>query len=259
MTIRTIAAIGALVAASTVSAQQYKSLVSVATFKVAPGGESAFVEKGKAFAPVLDKLMDAGVVLAYGMDTSMLHVPGENNVDFWVVVPNYGALEKSDAAIDEFMGQHPALMQEVASLTDLSAHRDMLIQTMEQNYTKVPAGSKPIMAFETMRAKPGRMGDFIALFNKYHKPVFDKLVADGVIYGYELDSEALDTMEPGTIWGLVIMPDLAAEDKLEAAFSAAMKNLPEADRNTMEKQLMDTIEYATHRDRITRAVVFRTK
>jgi len=259
MTVRTIAVIGALVVASSVSAQQYKSLVSVATFKVPPGGENAFIEKGKAFVPMLDKLMDAGVVLAYGIDTSLLHVPGENNVEFWCVVPNYGALEKSDAALDEFMSQHPTLMQEAAALSDMNAHRDLVIETLEENYRKVPAGGTPIMVFETMRAKPGRMDDFIALFNKYHKPVFDKLVADGVIYGYELDTEAVETMEPGTMWGLVIMPDLAAEDKLEAAFSAAMKSLPAADRSTMEKQLMDSIEFASHRERMARAVVFRTK
>jgi len=157
------------------------------------------------------------------------------------------------------MSQHPALMQEAAALSDMSAHRDLVIETLDANYSKLPAGGKPIMAFETDRVKPGRMDDFMALFRKYNKPVFDKLVADGVIYGYELDTEAFHTMDPGTIWGLVIMPDLATEDKVEAAFGAARMNLPEAERNTLEKQFSDLFDFASHRDRMARAVVFKTK
>jgi len=259
MTIRSLAAISVLVAATTVSAQQYKSLVSVATFKVPPGREDAFIEKGKAFVPVLDKLMESGVVLAYGIDASILHVPDENNVDFWVVVPNYAALEKSDAAIDEFMSQHPEAIQEVAAMSDMSAHHDLIIQTWDSNYAKVPVGGKPVMSFDTVRIKSGKMDDFMTLFQKYDKPVLDKLVAESAIYGYEVDTEAMHTMAPGMVWVLAMMPDLATEDKVEGAFDAAMKNLPEGDRKIADKLFLDVVEPGSHRDRVARTVVFRTK
>src|SRR5271157_2374499 len=101
MTARLLAATTLLFAATTLSAQEYKYLTSVASFKVAPGKDAAFVEKGKAFTATLDKLMESGVVLAYGIDVDMLHVPGENNVAFWVEVPNFDALQKEENAIQE--------------------------------------------------------------------------------------------------------------------------------------------------------------
>ena len=47
----------------------------------------------KITAP-LDKLLASEVVLSYGIDVEMLHVPGQNNVAFRVVVPNYDAQKK---------------------------------------------------------------------------------------------------------------------------------------------------------------------
>jgi hypothetical protein len=83
MTARLLAVTVVLSSAATLSAQGYKYLNSVATFKVAPGKEAAFVDKGKAFIPVLDKLLDSGLILGYGIDVDMLHVPGNNNIAFW--------------------------------------------------------------------------------------------------------------------------------------------------------------------------------
>ena len=174
MTTRLLAATTLLFAATTVSAQQYKYLTSVATFRVAPGKEGAFVEKGKAFVPALDKLMAAGVVLAYGIDTDMLHVPGENNVAFWVEVPNFDALDKEENAIQEFIKANPGLMQDLTSMADMTTHHDLVIRTREENHKSVPPGIQPVWDFDIQRVKPGRMQDFMGLFRKYDQPVLDK-------------------------------------------------------------------------------------
>ena len=156
MTTRLLAVITLLFAATTVSAQGYKYLTSVATFKVPPGRESAFVEK-EAFTAPLDKLMDAGVVLAYGMDVDILHVPGENNVAFWVEVPNDDALGKEEAAIQNFIKANPGTMQELASMTDMAAHHDLVIRTREEGHKAIPAGAQPIADFDIVKIKPGHM------------------------------------------------------------------------------------------------------
>jgi hypothetical protein len=259
MTARLLAATTLLFAATTVFAQEYKYLTSVATFKVAPGKDGPFVEKGRAFAAPLDKLMESGVVLAYGIDVDMLHVPGDNNVAFWVEVPNFDALQKEENAIQEFIKANPALIQELASLTDMSAHHDLVIRTREENHRSIPADAHPIWDFDVQRIKPGRGQDFMGLFRKYDQPVLDKLVADGVIYAYEVDSEAVHTMAPGLVWTIVGMPDLGTKDKVNAAFDEAEKKLPEAERNMLEKLYYEIVVPEAHRDNLAVSVVYKAK
>jgi len=259
MRIRVAAATTLLLAAAGLSAQEYKSLVSVATFKVPPSKEGAFVEKGKAFVPVLDKLMAAGTVLAYGIDIDILHVPGENNVAFWVMVPNYDAAEKEDQAVDGFLEANPDLLRDLSSLTDMATHRDLLIRVREEGHRSVPAGAKPVGDFDTVRVKPGRGDEFMDLFRKYDKPVLEKLVADGVIYAYELDSEAVHTMEPGLMWTILTMPGLGAKDKVNAAFAESEKKIPEGERNMIEKVYSDIVVPGSHRDSLAVSQIFKQK
>ena len=259
MTTRLLAATTLLFAATTLSAQQYKYLTAVATFKVMPGKEGAFVEKGTAFTAPLDKLMASGGVLAYGIDVDMLHVPGESNIAFWVQVPNYDALEKEENAIREFMRANPGLMQEMSSLTDMTAHHDLVIRTREENHKSVPPGAKPVADFDMVRIKPGHMQDFTTMFKKYDQPVYDKLVADGVIYAYELDVEAVHTMEPGLVWTIVTMPNLGAKDKVNAAFDEAEKKLSDGERDMAEKAYMDMVVPGSHRDSLSVSVVYKAK
>jgi DNA-binding Lrp family transcriptional regulator len=256
---RVFAAATFLVAAVSLPAQQYKSLTSVATFKVAPDKVDAFVARGKAFVPTLDKLLDAGVITAYGIDVDMLHVPDSNNVVFWVDSPDFTSLAKSEDAIEEFMRANPTVMQDIHSMTDMSTHRDFIVRSWEENHRAVPAGATPVSDFDMVRVKPQRMEEYIELFRKYDKPVLDKLIADGVIYGYTLDTEAVHTMQPGFVWAIVEMPDLGTKDKVRAAYGEAMKKLPDGEQKLLESTYFEMVDFSTHRDNLATSVVFRQK
>ena len=248
-----------LLATMSLSAQQYKNLTSLATFKVAPGKEAAFLERGKAFVPVLDKLVDAGVVLAYGIDVDMLHAPGVNNVVFWADVADFTALAKADDAIDGFMKSNPSLMADLFSMSDASTHADLVLRAWEEGHRAAPAGAMPVQDIDMVQLKPERMQENLALFRKYDKPVLDKLVADGVIYGYSILTEAVHTMKPGFVWQVTTLPDLGAKDKVHAAFVEAYKNLPDGERAMLDKVASDMTEEGSHRDDLALSVVFRQK
>jgi hypothetical protein len=248
-----------LLATMSLSAQQYKNLTSLATFKVAPGKEAAFVGKGKAFVPVLDKLVDAGVVLAYGIDVDMLHAPGVNNVVFWADVPDFAALAKADAAIDGFMKSNPALVGDLLSMSDMSTHADLVLRAWEEGHRAAPAGAMPVEDIDMVQVKPERMQEYLELFRKYDKPVLDKLVADGVIYGYEILTEAVHTMKPGFVWQVTALPDLGAKDKVRTAFVDSYKKLPDGEREMLDKVAFEMTEQGSHRDDLATSVVFRQK
>ena len=48
-------------------------------------------------------------------------------------------------------------------------------------------------------------------------PLLEKLLADGSIVEYEIDTEAIHTEAPGTFWIDVIAPNADGLDKLNAA------------------------------------------
>ena len=97
------------------------------------------------------------------------------------------------------------------------------------------------------------------MFKKYDQPVFDKLVADGVIYAYEVDVEAVHTMEPGLVWTIVSMPDLGTKDKVNAAFEEAEKKLSEGERDMAEKAYMEMVAPGSHRDSLSTSVLYKAK
>jgi len=248
-----------LCAGLTLSAQQYKSLTGVSLFKVAPLQVSAFVEKGKAFVPVLDKLLDAGLVTAYGIDVDMLCVPGENNVAFWYDTPNFATMQKAEDAIEEFQKANPKVMADLIAMADMTKHSDHIIGARVKNKRSVPAGARVVNDEDQMQVKPERMEEFLGLFDKYDKPVLDKLLADGVIYWYELDTEVVHTRAPGGVTLIVVMPDLGTKDKVRAAFDESFVKLPEAERNVLEKLFYDMTDIDKHRDTLSTSVVFKSK
>lgn len=252
-------AVTGLLFAVALSAQDYKYLNSVATFKVAAGKEHAFIERSKEFVPTLDKLMDAGTVIGYGIDVDWLHVPGNNNIVLWLETPNYAALQKAEDAIGDFEKSNPGLLQDLMGMADMSTHHDYILRTREGNHRAIPAGAQPVEDEDFVKVKPGRMQDFMAMFNKYDKPVYEKLVADGTIYAYEMDTEAVHTGEPGATWTIVTMPDLGTKDKVDKAFDEAEKAIPEAERNILEKLYLDVAMPETHRDDIATSVVIKVK
>ena len=248
-----------LLCAGALCAQSPKPLTSVATFHVAPGKVASFVNRGKAITPALDKLMAAGTVLAYGIDVDMLHVPGTNNVAFWLEAADFAGIGQAEAAIDEFAKAHPDVMGDLFSMSDPATHHDFIVRSLESKAGKAPAGVMPTVDFDIVTVKEGQMDAFMELFRKYDKPVLDKLVDDGVIYSYSVDVEAVHTMKPGTVWTIVSMPDLGGKDKVRAAFQESMKKVPEAERNMMDKLFEGIVEPGSHRDSLAVSVVFKTK
>jgi hypothetical protein len=138
-------------------------------------------------------------------------------------------------------------------------HHDFILRTWEASHKGIPAGAQPVEDIDSVRVKPGRGRDFLTMFRNFDKPVYEKLVTDGVIYAYELDSEAVHTLEPGLIWVIVSMPSLGAKDKVNAAFDAAEKALPEGQRDIMNKEYEGVTVPGSHRDSLSTSVVFRVK
>lgn len=247
-----------LMAGALFAQNQPQPLTSVALWKVAPAKEADFVAKAKAFNPVLDKLLADGSILAYGMDVDMLHVPGNTNVAHWYTASNWAGIQAAETAIDAFISANPQVMAELNAMHDASAHRDIIVRSLEHKFKK-PASGMPVWDFYQDTVKDGMAREYVAAFRLYTKPVLEKLFADGVICGYQLDAEAIHTQEAGVYWGIICMPNLGARDKVMAAFDADDAKRSAAERDMLTKQHQAMVTRAGHRDMLSKGVILNGK
>jgi hypothetical protein len=88
-------AVAAFVLCLAASAQETSPITHVSLFKVKPARMAEWIKAThKNYVPVMDKLVADGTILAYGINTAVLHRAGLPNADAWFTVPDYGAYEK---------------------------------------------------------------------------------------------------------------------------------------------------------------------
>ncbi|MGQ9917357.1 MAG: hypothetical protein ACUVS7_08065 [Bryobacteraceae bacterium] len=107
--------------------------------------------------------------------------------------------------------------------------------------------------------KPGKMPVARMMFRHHEKPVLDRLIREGAIYGYAMDVEAVHTTEPGTVWYLILAPDMGAMDKVRAAFAAAAEKMTAAEREAVEQMEDEVFDRKAHRNWISQALMFKSR
>ncbi|MBI5282824.1 MAG: hypothetical protein HY858_14160 [Candidatus Solibacter usitatus] len=249
-----------LLLAGAVWGQDNQGYTSVALFKMKMDSmESGVGSLVKFITPVGAKLLKEGTVSGYGVDVDMFHQPGQTNVAVWMDVPSFEAFGKAEDAIHAALKAQPQLTAALWAATDQNAHADIMVRHIFANMKKVPAGKLPYTNFYGVKVKPGQAQEFSAAFEKYQKPLYDKLVADGVIYGYSVDTEVMHSDAAAWVWILFVLPDLGAKDKMLAATRAAGQTRSAAERKAMSDALDAATVPGSHRDSLSQAVVFVTK
>ncbi len=248
-----------LLAAGTVSAQPAPApITAVSLFRVQPDRMERFVEIIRLITPSLDKLLQAGTIDAYGLDTDMVHTEGPN-VDLWYTARNFAGISEADKAIQAALQANAEKMKDVYSVTDFEKHRDLMVRSLEYGAGKTPAGALPVTFFQQEKVKPGKLPVARMMFRHHEKPVLDQLIKEGAIYGYSMDVEAVHTREPGTVWYLILAPDMGAMDKIRAAFSASREKMNAAERQALEEMDEEIFDRKSHRDSMSRAVIFKSR
>ena len=135
------------------SAQQSQPQVLTywSVYTITPGKEDDFMDLVKTVGqPVRDKLMADGVVLAWGVQQTMLRVPGDGNIWVWYVVNDWSGVEKvenamhgqiakmssSDSAMPVGKKAAPAAMSpmdKLRSIADLSKTHDYITRDLISN------------------------------------------------------------------------------------------------------------------------------
>ncbi len=241
-------------------------------YSITPGREADFMELVKTVGqPVRDKLMADGVVLAWGIDVPLLRYPGGTTHTIWYAVADMAGVQKVQEAMaaqqaklaaDEAARKAPkgtTTAERGREIIDGSKTRDFLTRDLVFGMSSAapPAGALPYTRYNSIKVKAGKGNAFRAAWEKYTKPVYDKLVADGTIWGYGLAVEELRTAGEFTHFVWVTAKDLAAFDKTRSAFMADRQRRTQEERDAINDQFGSLTDADASRSQIVRAIVFR--
>jgi hypothetical protein len=271
-----------LLVCSAAFAQQPPSQPQPLTFyydyTVRPGQEEEFMTLVKTVgAPVRDKLMADGVVLAWGIETPVLRYPGGTTHLIWFSVANWSGVEKvlsgMEAQLQKLAAedakrtesahaskQKPGMTtaERQAAVFDMSKTRDWLARDLVANYGPPPAaGVLPVTRYNFIRVKPGKSAEYRRTWEKYNKPVFDKLIADGTLLAYGLSSEEVKTDGDFTHFVWMAVADMSGMDKIAAAFAADRARRTDEEQSSMSELFANVTEPDKARSVVTRSRIFR--
>ena len=244
-------------------------------YTVNPGKEEEFMNLVKTVGqPVRDKLMADGVVKAWGVETPLLRVPGNATHIIWYAVADYGGVDQVDSAMraqiaklnDEEAksgvakkGQKLAtsVTARLGEIADMSKVHDYLTRDLVIGFGP-PSGSAalPFVRYNFVKVKAGKGSDYRKAWEKYNKPVFEKLAADGVVMAYGLAVEEIRTDGDFTHYVWYAVKDLASFDKVRAAFIADRDRRSQEEQDSLTGLFVGLQDVDASRSEVVRSLIF---
>lgn len=247
-------------------------------YTVRPGQEQEFMTLVKTVgAPVRDKLMADGVVLAWGIETPVLRYPGGTTHLIWFTVANWSGVEKVLGAMEAQLQklaaedakrtesahaskQKPPMTtaERQAAVFDMSKTRDWLARDLVANFGPPPAaGVLPVTRYNFIKVKPGKAAEYRRTWEKYNKPIFDKLIADGSLLAYGLSIEEVKTDGDFTHFVWMATADMSGMDKIGPAFAADRARRTDEEQASIAELFASVTEPDKARSVVTRSRIFR--
>jgi hypothetical protein len=177
------------------------------------------MDKATQVNEVMQKALDDGTLVGYGRDTTLVHtLSGATHDSWWSSMSMAGlvkVLEQARAAIDP----------NSAALNG-AKHWDHI--WVSRYYNWKPGSQKGAYSYEMdYQLKDGAPDDTLDnLCQHFMVPALEKLLADGTLIEYEIDTMAVHTEAPGEFDVVVITPTPEGLDTVRAAILAAGKDHP---------------------------------
>ena len=241
----------AMMAASAVPARaqdepkEKPPMYSYVAFWNIPRAQWADMDKNTAAdQKVLDKAMADGAIVGYGSDLNLVHTAdGMTHDDWWSAMSMAAMLN----VLDKFYKSGTPTAPVLASATK---HSDGIFVSRYYNWRPgTYKGAYTRVGY--YKLKPDVPEHAIETLSKsFIVPILEKLLADGSIVEYEIDTEAIHTEAPGAFWIDVISPNAEGLDKLNAALMNAVKTNP-----LSSAAFESMVDSSAHRDNLASSTV----
>lgn len=186
-----------------------------------PRAQWAEMEKSIAGnQPTLNKALADGTIVGYGDDRALVHQPdGETHDDWWSAMSMVGLLN----VLEQFYKSSSTNPPVLASATK---HWDAIYVSRYYNW-RSGSWKDAYTRGSYYRLKADAPADAVgALSKNLLVPLMEKLLADGTIVEYEIDTEVVHTEAPSGFWLFYIAPNAAGLDKASAARQEAVQANP---------------------------------
>jgi hypothetical protein len=167
---------------------------------------------------VLDKAMTDGTIVAYGYDVTLVHTPdGSTHDDWWSSMSLAGLFN----TLDQFYTNGTAVSPVLESATK---HWDNIFVARYYNWHSGPVknGYGVASFFKLKEHAPEDALDNLS--KSLVGPLLEKMLADGTISEWEIDTQAFNTEAPGTFIIYYVASSADAMDKVNAAIQEDLKS-----------------------------------
>ena len=180
-----------------------------------------------------------GTLVGYGNDVNMVHTPdGESHDTWWSSTSMAGLLK----VLDKLRGVDPSNSPHSLNPTK---HWDMVLVSHYYNWKPGPYTGAYInvMIYQLKKDAPDEAVS--TLSKTVIVPAMEKLLADGTIVEYEVDTEAIHTDAPGLF---AIVFDTAQPEGVDTVRAAILGS--EKDNPLIGPAFDSYIDYSQHRDEL---------
>ena len=169
--------------------------------------------------PLMDKLVADGTLTGYGAYTNLIHQEGEPTHGTWFTATSEGKLMKALEAVYAQPGSITAPVEAA------SKHWDYLL--VSRIYNQHPGKSEGgYLAGDQWDVKPGEMRPYNDLMKSTLVPICEKLLADGAITSYGMDTEDFHTGKIGRVTFYFTTSDTTGLDTASKAFDDVFDKTP---------------------------------
>lgn len=189
----------------------------------------------------LQKALASGTIVAYGDDEAMVHQSdGSTHDNWWSAMSMAGVLN----VLDQFYKNGGATAPVLANATK---HFDSVYVSRYYNWH---SGSfkGAYTHGSNYQLKPDAANNAVDILSKsFLVPFFEKLLADGTLHEYEIDTQAIHTESPSMFYLFYIASSAEALDKVNAALDQAIKSNP-----LSGPAFGSMVDFSSHRDDLAR-------
>jgi hypothetical protein len=189
----------------------------------------------------LDKAVASGTIVAYGDDHTLIHTADGGTHDTWWSATSMAGLLN---VLDQFYKAGTPTQPVMAGATK---HTDGVFVSRYYNW-HTGSWKDVYSQVAYYKLKPDVPADaFDNLSKNVIAPLLEKLLSDGAIHEYEIDTEAIHTEAPGAFWIDYIAASAEGIDKVNAAIREALKSNP-----TFGPAFLSATDGSAHRDYLSR-------
>ncbi|HUI75131.1 MAG TPA: hypothetical protein VLX32_09310 [Candidatus Acidoferrum sp.] len=187
-----------------------------------PRAQWAEVEKmNEGNKALLDELVADGTLIGYGTFDNRIHSVDGMTHGSWFQANSLAGIFN---ALDKIYARPGAVTQPVQAA---SKHMDYL---MIANFhgAKAVTNGKGYLRVISAQIKPGKEEEFVEAYRHYLLPMYEKLLAEGAIESYQLDTEYNIENAPGRFFSAVVTPNAEGLDKMRVAANELFEKNPAA-------------------------------